>query len=282
MKCVMSMSNEKFPLISVCMGVRYRREDLSLLERSIHSIQGQSYSNWEFLICERDSSPAAKSRLSKFAQEDPRIRLIDGTGTVGLAGQLNRCIVEAKGDWIARMDDDDFSYPQRLAAQMEYLRENPRVAFVGCIARLERDGKLAGTRRLPPKPAVRDFLFVQPFLHPTMLFRRRALEAVGGYCEESRCLGCEDYDLLLRFYEAGLAGGNIQEPLFTYTLSSKGSKKRTMALRWNEVKTRYVRFRALGLLPGALPYVIKPVIVGLIPDLVLIALKERKERLKSR
>lgn len=271
----MPTPDENQPLISVCMGVRYRREDLSLLERAISSIQAQTYSNWEFLICERDSTPAAKRRLSSFAQEDPRIRLIDGTGTTGLAGQLNRCLAEARGDWIARMDDDDFSYPQRLAAQMEYLRENPQVAFVGCIARLERDGKPAGIRRLPAKPTVRDFLFVQPFLHPTLLFRREALKAAGGYCEKPRCLGCEDYDLLLRLYEAGLMGENIQDPLFTYTLPPKGSKKRTMALRWNEVKTRYVRFRALGLLPGALPYVIKPVIVGLLPEKALIEAKRR-------
>lgn len=131
-------------------------------------------------------------------------------------------------------------------------------------------------RRLPKSPTVRDFLFVQPFLHPTLLFRRPALETVGGYCEEPRCTGCEDYDLLLRLYEAGLAGENIQEPLFTYTLPPPGSKKRTMALRCNEVKTRFVRFRALGLLPRAFPYVIKPVAVGMIPRRALDWLKDRK------
>lgn len=269
----MPMPDEKQPLISICMGVRYQKNNLALLERSIRSIQAQTYSNWEFLICERDSTPAAKRRLSSFAQEDSRIQLIDGTGTTGLAGQLNRCLEEAKGDWVARMDDDDFSHPQRLAVQMEYLLQNPQVAFVGCVARLEREDLPVGTRQLPAKPTVRDFLFVQPFLHPTLLFRREALNVVGNYCEESRCLGCEDYDLLLRLYETGLVGENIQDPLFTYTLPPKGSKKRTMALRWNEVKTRYIRFRTLGLLPGALPYIIKPVIVGMVPGPILDFLK---------
>lgn len=263
------MPNEKQPLVSVCMGVRYRREDLFLLERSIRSIQAQTYSNWELLICERDSSEKAKVRLNFFAQKDPRIHILDGAGTEGLPGQLNRCLKMAKGDWIARMDDDDFSYPRRLAAQMEYLRENPQVAFVGCVARLEQDARPAGIRQLPERPTVRDFLFVQPFLHPTLLFRQKVLETVGGYCEEPRCLGCEDYDLLLRLYEAGFVGENIQEPLLTYTLPSTGSKKRTMALRHNEVKTRYVRFKRLGLLPGALPYVVKPVVVGVMPLRVL-------------
>lgn len=272
----MPTPGEKAPLVSICMGVRYQREGLSLLERSIHSIQAQSYPHWELLICERDSTQAARKCLERFAEQDPRIRLIDGTGTAGLAGQLNRCLAEVSGDWVARMDDDDFSHPRRLAAQMEYLWENPQAAFVGCIAQLERDGKPAGTRRLPAKPTVRDFLFVQPFLHPTLLFRQEALEAVGGYCEEPRCLGCEDYDLLLRLYEAGLVGENIQEPLFTYSLPPLGIKKRTMALRWNEVKTRYIRFRTLELLPGALPYVVKPVIVGLVPNGLLERMKKKR------
>lgn len=262
----MPTPDEKQPLISVCMGVRYLREDLSLLERSIRSIQAQTYSNWELLICERDSIPAARDKIEEFVREDRRIRLIDGTGTAGLPGQLNRCLVQAKGNWIARMDDDDFSNPRRFAVQMEYLRENPQAAFVGCEANLERDGKPVGIRQLPVRSEVKDFLFVQPFLHPTLLFRREALESAGGYCEEPRCLGCEDYDLLLRLYETGYRGENIQEPLFTYTLPPRGSKKRTMALRYNEVKTRYVRFKSLGLLPKALPYVVKPVLVGLVPN----------------
>lgn len=269
----MPTPDEKQPLISVCMGVRYQRENFFLLERSIRSIQAQTYSNWELLICERDSAPTARKRLEEFVREDPRIRLIDGTGTTGLPGQLNRCLAQAKGDWIARMDDDDFSYPQRFIMQMDCLWENPQVAFVGCVANLERAGKPVGIRRLPTRPEVKDFLFVQPFLHPTLIFRREALEAVGGYCEEPRCLGCEDYDLLLRLYEAGYLGENMQEPLFTYTLPPIGSKKRTMALRWNEVKTRYARFRALGLLPRALPYVVKPIAVGLLPEKLLAALK---------
>lgn len=271
----MPTPDEKQPLVSVCMGVRYKKENLALLERAIHSIQAQTYSNWELLICERDSTQAAKQRLKSFEQEDPRIHILNGSGTAGLPGQLNLCLKEAKGNWIARMDDDDISAPDRLFTQMTYLHDHPQAAFVGCVAHLEREGKPEGIRQLPTAPQVKDFLFVQPFLHPTLLFRRETLERVDGYCEEKRCTGCEDYDLLLRLYELKLTGENIQDPLFTYTLPPLGSKKRTMALRWNEVRTRYVRFKSLGLLPGALPYVVKPVIVGLIPNSVLIVLKER-------
>lgn len=278
MWCVMPMPKAEELLISVVMGIRYRREDLFLLERAITSILEQTYRNFELLICEKESTPEARERLERFAKEDPRVRLIDGTDTTGFSGQLNRCLKAKRGAWVARMDDDDYCAPERLSVQVDYLKEHPKAAFVGCVAKLEREGQIVGFRQLPEKPIARDFFFVQPFLHPTLLFRREALERVGEYSEEPKCVGCEDFDLLLRFYEMGLAGENIQEPLFTYTLPPLGSKKRTMSMRWNEAKTRYVRFQALDLLPKALPYVVKPLAVGLLPERMLEWMKDRRRR----
>lgn len=266
------------PLISVLMGIRYRREDIYLLKRAVNSILTQSYPNLEFLICENDSTEKAKDYLRRLEQEEARVRLIEGAGADTLAAKLNRCLRAATGQYIARMDDDDVSSPERFSIQMEYLQTHPKFAFVGSVANLERDGKAAGRRTLPEKPTVRDFYFVQPFLHPTLLFRREALEAAGCYCEKFRCDGCEDYDLLLRLYERGMAGANVQSPLLTYTLPPLGTSNRSMAFRWNEVKTRFVRFRALGLLPGAMPYVVKPLAVGLLPAGVVETLKERRQR----
>ena len=235
----MGMPGEEFPLVSILMGTLYRRKDMGMLARAVRSIQMQTYSNWELLICDDGSAPAAVSYLDAAAAEDGRIRLVRGCSRYDLAGKLNWDLRQARGTLIARMDDDDFSDPKRIAVQVEYLRKHPQAAFVGCVARLEREGQPAGLRQLPERPEVRDFYFVQPFLHPTLLFRREVLERVGGYSEEARCVGCEDYDLLLRLYELGLTGENIQEPLFTYTLPPLGSRKRTMALRWNEVKTMW-------------------------------------------
>lgn len=266
------------PLISVLMGVRYRREDIYLLKRAVNSILTQSYPNLELLICENGSTENVKEYLRRLEQEEVRVRLVEGTGADTLAAKLNRCLRAAAGQYIARMDDDDVSHPERLTIQMEYLRTHPEFAFVGSVASLERDGKSAGRRSLPEQPTVRDFYFVQPFLHPTLLFRRETLEAAGGYCEESRCDGCEDYDLLLRLYARGMAGANVMEPLLTYTLPPLGTSNRSMALRWNEAKTRFVRFRALGLLPGAMPYVVKPLAVGLLPAGVVERLKEGRRR----
>ncbi len=263
------------PFISVLMGVYYRQKDTAVLERSVCSILGQSVPNFELLVCDDGSTEEAHLLLKRLACKDSRIRLIQRADSFSLAAKLNACLEVARGKWLARMDDDDYSCPDRFAKQLATLGNNPNIAFVGSNAALCRDGLPAGVRTLPEKPAVKDFFFVQPFIHPTLMFRREALLAVNGYSEEPRCILCEDYDLLLRLYAKGYRGMNIQEPLLTYTLphTSKGSRK--MRHRWNEAVTRYQRFKELRLLPEALPYVIKPLAVGLLPEPILKRVKER-------
>lgn len=272
-----NMKRAELPQISVIMGVRYQRTDLSLLKRSIDSILGQTYPYIEFLICENGSTGAAKQCLQNYVRQDRRIRLIPGKGAITLAEKLNRCLSNARSDYIARMDDDDWSAPKRLEKQMIALHEHPERAFVGCNANLLQNGETVGQRILPEYPTERDFLFVQPYLHPTLLFRKKALDAVGGYCTDRRCDGCEDYDLLLRIYQAGQVGFNLQESLLIYTLPDSGTHK-PYRYRWYEAQTRYVRFCSMGLLPAAWPYVVKPLAVGLLPNRLLQELKSWRER----
>lgn len=268
------MQEAKIPLLSVVMGVLYRRDNLFLLRRSVDSILAQSFRDFELLICDDGSSAEAAGLLEKYAAEDRRVRLIREGKLSRLPEKLNRCISEARGSFIARMDDDDFSHSERFERQLSALEQDTSCAFVGCNVRLWRDGMVVGLRQLPMRPEVRDFLFVQPFVHPAMIFRAEALSAVGNYCTEDRCELCEDYDLLLRLYARGYRGMNLQEALLDYTCPQNPHGNRRMRHRWNETVTRYVRFRELRLLPRALPYVVKPLAVGIIPAPLLRMMKE--------
>jgi len=261
------------PEVSVLMGVYYRRPDTALLERSVHSILAQSLRNFELLIADDGSVPEAVQRLERIAQTDARIRFIRTGGLFTLSEKLNACIRQAKGALLARMDDDDSSHPDRFAKQAAALAAHLEIAFVGSNAALYRKGVCIGNRILPEYPTVNDFFFTQPYLHPALMFRREALLAAGGYSESPHCLLCEDYDLLLRLYAKGFRGMNLQENLLNYTLSQTAKGERNMRHRWNETVTRYRRFRELGVLPQALPYVIKPLAVGLLPEPVLRKLK---------
>lgn len=272
--CVMPMRCEGGSLISVLMGVRYRREDTQLLERSVRSIQEQTYQSFELLVCDDGSTAEAKKLLKRLAGEDTRIQLIRDPACLDLARKLNLCLKTARGRYIARMDDDDWSRPDRLEKQVRFLEEHEGTSFVGCNVACVQDGQYTGDWRYPAYPKVEDFYILQPYIHPALMFRREALEAVGGYSEDPSCALCEDYDLLLRMYKAGYVGANIQESLLDYTVWTGANRK--MHDRMNEVRTRYRRFRDLGKLPGAWPYVVKPIMVGLLPGAVRERMRKKK------
>lgn len=277
----MCMRQEDSPLISVLMGVYYRRENTGLLRRSIDSILQQDYTKLEVLICDDGSTAEAIRTVDSFAGEDRRVQAIRPGNKYALAEKLNACLRQARGELIARMDDDDYAHPDRFEKQVVSLKNSPKIDFLGSNVSIWDGNKITEKWVLPEYPEIRDFLFRQPFVHPSMMFRKEALLAVGGYSEAAHCILCEDYDLLLRLYAAGCRGMNQQEALLDYTVLETAHSGRRMRYRWNETVTRYKRFRELGLLPAKLPYVVKPLAVGMIPRPVLIKLKKIFCRLRD-
>ena len=249
--------------------------DKELLKRSIESVLTQTVSDFELLICDDGSSDEAKAYLNSAADKDKRIVLVRNGNLFTLPQKLNACLAAAKGKFVARMDDDDYSHPDRFLRQTEFLEKHPEIYFCGCNVNLARNGETVGIKNFPEYPSVEDFYFVQPFIHPSLMLRREALEAVGGYSEDKYSILCEDYDILLRLYASGYKGANIQQLLFDYTVSETAKGNRKMKHRINEAVTRYRRFKQLGKLPKAFIYVIKPIVVGFIPESVLYRLKQK-------
>ena len=258
------------------MGVLCGEERMTQLQQSLDSILKQSYRDFEFLICDDGSDQKIKVMLDQYSSKDARVQLVRPGRKLHLAEKLNACLEEANGRFIARMDDDDVSRPDRFEKQLQQLTDEPEISFVGSNVVLRRNGDICGKWVFPKYPEVRDFYITQPFIHPVLMFRKDCLDEVGGYSESRRQVLCEDYDLLLRLYARGYVGENIQEDLLEYTIPDSARGKRTMVHRWNETVTRWLRFRELGLLSRTLLYVFKPMAVGMLPELILKRIKSRK------
>lgn len=99
--------------VSVIMGV-YNCKDKKMLKKSIDSIINQTYSNWEYIICNDGSTDNTLEELNKIVQVDSRIKVISYDKNKGLNYALNMCLKEAKGTYIARQDDDDISLKERF------------------------------------------------------------------------------------------------------------------------------------------------------------------------
>lgn len=262
------------PLVSIIMGVCYRKKNIFYLKRAITSILMQSYSNWELLICENGSTDEAIEYIRSQVSEDSRVRLVDGKCACTLAEKLNRCIACASGDWIARMDDDDWCVPERIEDQVKFLLKHHKYVAVGCWVK-EIDSPNTRIRILPLFPDLKDFRVTFPFVHPALLLRKQPLLEVEGYSQSPRQNGCDDYDLMLRLYQRGYRAANLQKVLLHYSIESSQLKHRPYILFWNEAVTRFKRFREMGLLPAWLPWVIKPLVVGIIPRRLLYQIKAR-------
>lgn len=102
------------PMVSVIMGVYNCENREEELKRSVMSIVEQTYSDWEMLICNDGSTDTTFDLLNNIAKIDDRIRILSYSENKGLSYALNYCIRHSAGKYIARQDDDDISYPERL------------------------------------------------------------------------------------------------------------------------------------------------------------------------
>jgi glycosyltransferase involved in cell wall biosynthesis len=187
------------------------------LADAVASILGQTFADLELLLIDDGSRDGAVAALVPLAARDPRLHLLKNPGA-GLVAALNFGLDQARGELISRMDADDVAQPDRLARQVGYLDASPDVALVGAqVAFIDASGAPTGERsHFPTEPAaVAAALTTRGCVirHPTVVARKAALIAVGGY--RPACDKAEDYDLWLRLAErARLA--NLPDVLLSY------------------------------------------------------------------
>jgi glycosyltransferase involved in cell wall biosynthesis len=151
------------------------------------------------------------------ARLDPRVRVVRNERNLGLASSLNKALEFCGGELIGRMDGDDRSLPDRLDQQVTFLFGHPEVDVLGGGAiEVSDDGRILGeTHRRETHDELVSYIYREnPFIHPTVMARRRFWVAMGGYAPQAR-LGEEDYDLWLRGHSV-FRYHNLQQPLIYY------------------------------------------------------------------
>lgn len=187
------------------------------VEEAVRSIMCQTYSNLEILLMDDCSTDSTSSILLSLAQEDKRITIIRNEQNLKLVKTLNKGIDVAKGKFIARMDADDVSLPERIEKQVEFMLLHPEVDLCGTNYSII-DGKgnkieASVTMPLTSKEITTALLFTCPIGHPTVLFKKDTIQNLGKYDE--KMINIEDYELWLRVAANGLIV-NLPEPLLKY------------------------------------------------------------------
>ncbi|AAM30837.1 glycosyltransferase family 2 protein [Methanosarcina mazei] len=206
----------KKDLISVVMSA-YNSE--KFISDSISSILDQTYENWELIIINDASSDNTLKIVNQFSEKDPRIKVIDNENNLGLTISLNIGINNSKGEFIARLDSDDFAEPSRLEKELDHLHAYPEAGLVGSGAHLiNSSGNKIGSMNVMSQPYfVNRFLInLNPFIHSSIMVRKKALDNVGSYREKFRY--SQDYDLILRLSDKYKLS-NIALPLIRWRVS---------------------------------------------------------------
>ena len=252
------------PSVSILMG-SYNPTNPAVLHAAVNSIITQTRTDWELLICDDGSDEPYASYLRTLTDLDSRIQYIRSEKNCGLANALNLCMQHARGRWIARMDDDDISEPERLEKQVRFLETHAEFAWAGTQALLFYKDNVWGRAFRPEYPSPNDYLKYSPYIHPSVMFRRDALEQVGGYCVSRITARCEDYELFMRLNASGYRGYNLPETLFRYREDPYTMHKRNLHSCFCEAIIRFIGFKKLGLLRFKnIPHLLKPLVVGIL------------------
>ena len=264
------------PKVSVIMGT-YNCKNFDLLEKSVDSVLDQEFEDFELIICDDGSENDTLLYLNRLKQKDNRIKIISYKENRGLSYALNTCLNEAQGQYIARQDDDDISKVGRLRREVEFLDNHPEFAMVGTEAEIFDNDGIWGDYKLEEYPTRNSFYWNSPFIHPTIMMRKNVYTELGGYRVAKETRRCEDLDLFMKMYAAGYKGYNIQEKLYMYRMENDPNiKYRKMKYRIDEAVVKFKGYRAMGNLLLGLPFVIKPILIGLMPQRLLYLIKKKQ------
>lgn len=262
--------------ISILMGIY---NCATTLPEAIDTILAQTYDDWELILCDDGSEDNTYQVAKDYSQKYPdKIILIKNEKNCGLNHTLNKCLEVATGEFIARMDGDDISLPTRFEKEVAVLKKHPQYSIVSTpMIYFDETGDW-GQNYLNTIPQKKELIFRAPHSHAPCMVRHEAFSAVGGYTEDKRLLRVEDYDLWVKLYAAGYQGYNLEEPLYKMRDDRNAYSRRSFKNRFHESYAKTLCIKRLHLPAYNYIYVLRPIIVGLLPTFVYDFL--HKKRLK--
>jgi len=181
------------PQVSVLMTI-YNAEPF--LRKSIDSLIAQRFPDWELIAVENGSTDASPSILADYS--DPRIRIFPFPANIGRTPALRYALDQARGNYVAVLDADDVSHPERLSRQAAFLDEHPDIALVGSWAQYIDDQGNIFAEFTPPRDEceLRDCLgWINPIVHSSAMYRRQLALEAGGYPKD--LVWAQDFGLIL-------------------------------------------------------------------------------------
>ena len=270
------------PKIDILMGI-YNCG--STLNEAIDSILAQTYTDWRMIMCDDCSSDNTCEIAQYYVDKYPeKFILLKNSKNMGLNYTLNYCLENSNAEYIARMDGDDVSLPDRFEKQVDFLDNHAEFALVSMPMVFFDENGGWGESKLVEIPQLSDYVYNAPVhSHAPVMIRREALIDVNGYTVDKRLLRFEDFHLWYKLYAKGYRGYNLQEPLYKMRNDHEAYKRRTFSSRIRGVYVQYLGFRLVKI-PLKYYYVLplkilKDLTIALMPEKLYTYFYKKKYRL---
>jgi glycosyltransferase involved in cell wall biosynthesis len=203
------------PTISVILPF-YNAE--KTIKRALESISNQTYANFECIVVNNNSTDAGHKIASEYCAKDSRFMLLQESKQ-GVVFAFNKGLEQARGQFIARMDADDWSYPERLAYQISWFENNPDIDVVAGMATYQAHKPETGgfqryvswSNQIKSHHEISLKIFIEsPIINPTVMWRITTSNKYGSYADGEFP---EDYELWLRWMSKGAKFHKLDIPV---------------------------------------------------------------------
>lgn len=266
------------PRISVIMGIY---NCASTLVEALDSLYAQTYKNFKIILCDDGSSDNTYQVAAKYALNHDNIILIKNDENMGLNYTLNHCLKYTDTEYVARMDGDDISLPDRFEKEVNFLDNHPEYDIVSSpMIYFDEQGEF-GRGKGGYEPTKEAFIYGTPFCHAPCMVRREAYVAVGGYSVSPKLLRVEDYHLWLKMYARGSKGYNLPDCLYAMRDDRNAMSRRKWKGSINETRVHLLACKMLHLPLKGYIYSFFPIFKQMLPRSVYLYFHKRNLNLKS-
>lgn len=214
------------PRITVLMAI-YNCADT--LEEALDSLMSQTYQGFKVILCDDCSTDNTFEVAQKYIAKYPdKFILISNERNMKLPYTLNRCLELADTEYVARMDGDDISKPERFQKEIDFLDSHPEYALVSCPMEYFDENGVFRVGKGGGEPIRKNFIYSTPHAHAPVMMRTNALRNVGGYTDKKWTQRGQDVHLWAKFYSSGYKGYNLKESLYMMRDDAKAFKRRSL------------------------------------------------------
>lgn len=259
--------------ISVIMGIY---NCAGTLNEALDSLIAQTYQGFKVIMCDDGSKDDSLSIAQEYVQNYPnKFILIKNDVNLGLNATLNKCLDLVDTEYVARMDGDDISLPNRFQEEISFLDSNKDVAIVSSpMIYFDNNGEFKrgkGSFYVTKN----DFLAGSPICHATCMVRTEAYRAVNGYSVDPKLLRVEDYHLWFKMFSKGFRSYVLPDPLYMMRDDRNAMLRRTWQNRLNEYHVRNIGYKMIGIPWYKRFWIFRPILVGLLPNCIYQLLHKR-------